>query len=78
MRRMILAAILVALPVAVDSVGPARAASVDCYCTDRTGGRIELGHQTCLAVGGRIFMAKCEMSQNVPMWRETGEACVTG
>ncbi len=51
--------------------------TVDCYCTDKTGGRIELGEQICLQVDGRMFMARCEMSLNVPMWRETGDGCLS-
>ena len=42
----------------------------DCYCTDRGGQRIELGESICMYVDGRSFTAKCEMSQNNPMWRE--------
>lgn len=55
--------------------GPAMA-DPECYCTDRTGARVELGQVICLQVDGRAFMARCEMSQNVPMWRQTGEDCV--
>lgn len=51
---------------------------IECYCTDSTGDRVEMGEQLCLSVGGRAFMARCEMSQNVPMWRETGDTCVSG
>ena len=49
---------------------------VECYCTDSTGGRVELGESICLFVDGRLFIAKCEMSQNNPIWRDTGEDCV--
>ena len=50
---------------------------IDCYCTDTSGSRVELGESICLFVGGRAFMARCEMSLNVPMWRETGKGCVS-
>lgn len=66
---------------AVLAVGPAWAQAgktVDCYCTDSSGGRVEMGERTCLSVGGRQFMATCEMSLNVPIWRDTGESCLTG
>ena len=49
----------------------------DCYCTDKTGARVELGQTICLNVDGRAFMARCEMSLNVPMWRETGRNCLS-
>lgn len=48
----------------------------DCYCTDKTGARIEMGQEICMYVDGRSFTARCEMSLNNPMWRETGTACV--
>lgn len=51
--------------------------TVDCYCTDTTGGRIELGETICLQVDGRMFMAQCQMSLNVPMWREVSEGCLS-
>lgn len=50
---------------------------IECYCTDKTGGRVELGDLVCLNVGGRIFLARCEMSLNNPMWREVTDGCVS-
>ncbi|MYM53983.1 hypothetical protein [Thalassovita mangrovi] len=50
---------------------------VDCYCTDTSGGRVELGETVCLQVDGRMFMAQCQMSLNVPMWREVSEGCLS-
>ncbi len=49
---------------------------VDCYCTDATGGRVELGESVCLFVNGRHFVALCDMSLNNPAWRDTGVDCV--
>ena len=51
--------------------------TVDCYCTDSSGGRIELGQSICLQVDGRMFMAQCQMSLNVPMWREVAQGCLS-
>lgn len=51
--------------------------AVDCYCTDTGGARIELGETICLSVNGRMFMAQCQMSLNVPMWREVQEGCLS-
>ncbi|MGX9353858.1 hypothetical protein ACS3SW_01465 [Roseobacteraceae bacterium S113] len=65
-----------ALPVAADVTGPG-GKTIDCYCTDRTGSRIELGQMICMQVDGRMFMAQCQMSLNVPMWRELGDGCAT-
>lgn len=50
---------------------------VDCYCTDRQGQRIEIGQTICLQVDGRMFMAQCQMSLNVPMWREVAPGCLS-
>jgi hypothetical protein len=51
--------------------------TIDCYCTDKQRNRIELGESICLFVDGRAFMAQCQMSLNVPMWRKTREGCET-
>lgn len=50
---------------------------IDCYCTDSTGGRVELGQVICLRVDGRMFMARCEMALNNPFWREVQEGCMS-
>ena len=50
---------------------------IECYCTDTQGGRVDLGQEICLVVNGRSFMALCEMSLNVPIWRDTGAGCVS-
>lgn len=50
---------------------------IDCYCTDKAGSRVELGDTICLQVDGRMFMAQCQMSLNVPMWREVQKGCLS-
>lgn len=50
---------------------------ISCYCTDKSGGRVELGQVICLQVGGRMFTARCEMSLNNPMWREQSDGCLS-
>ncbi len=72
-------ALLVALtawPAAADVKLPSGKVQ-DCYCTDSTGDRVELGQIICLRVDGRSFMARCEMALNNPFWREVGEGCAT-
>ena len=76
MKRIAIIFALVAGPVGADVVLP-DGKVIECFCTDKTGGRVELGQTICLYVDGRAFMARCEMSLNVPMWRETGESCTT-
>lgn len=49
----------------------------DCFCTDGTGERVELGVVICMEVDDRIFAARCEMAQNNPFWREVEGGCVS-
>ena len=67
---------LLATPALADVTGPGGKV-IDCYCTDTQGSRVELGQSICLFVDGRAFMARCEMALNVPIWRDTGEGCVS-
>ncbi|MGB7244885.1 MAG: hypothetical protein WBC93_22700 [Sulfitobacter sp.] len=79
MRNFILAftcLIVSAMPGYADVVNPG-GKTIECYCTDRSGGRIELGQTICLQVDGRMFMAQCQMSLNVPMWREVQQGCLS-
>ena len=74
--RYALVFMLCAQGVLADVTGPG-GKTVDCYCTDRSGARIELGQTICLQVDGRMFLAQCQMSQNVPMWREVANGCLS-
>ena len=76
MTRIFLLIIALATPAAADVIGPGGKVQ-DCYCTDTSGTRIELGETICLQVDGRMFMAQCQMSLNVPMWREVQEGCLS-
>ncbi|MEP5153903.1 hypothetical protein [Planktotalea sp.] len=76
--RKVLTAFVLTLPIAsmADVTSPS-GKTVDCYCTDKAGSRVELGQMSCLHVDGRMFMAQCQMSLNVPMWREVAPACLS-
>jgi hypothetical protein len=76
--RIWIALALIAAPVQglADVTGPG-GKTVDCFCTDRSGARIELGQTICLQVDGRMFLAQCQMSLNVPMWREVQNGCLS-
>ncbi|WP_027258627.1 hypothetical protein [Leisingera aquimarina] len=76
--RVLIATILLTLPLAAgaDVLGPG-GKTIDCYCTDKSGSRVELGELRCLQVDGRMFMAQCQMSLNVPMWREVQSSCLS-
>ncbi len=51
--------------------------TIDCYCTDTTGGKVDIGEMACLFVDGKMFMAQCDMSLNVPIWRKVSDGCAT-
>jgi hypothetical protein len=74
MKRIACIFLLLASPVIADVTSPS-GRTIDCFCTDKSGARVELGQTICLQVDGRMFMAQCQMSLNVPMWRETQEGC---
>lgn len=59
------------------ALASAQAKTVDCYCTDKTGARVEMGETICLQVDGRSFMAQCQMSLNNPMWRKVSDGCLS-
>ena len=77
MKRLLLTLCLAALPLTAAADVKTRGKTIDCYCTDKSGSRVELGETICLVVDGRAFMAQCQMSLNNPMWRDTGRGCVS-
>jgi hypothetical protein len=76
MRPLILIAALAATSLPASADGTMGGRTVDCYCTDTTGSRIEIGEMTCLHVDGKTFMAQCRMALNVPIWRKVSDGCV--
>nr|WP_212524713.1 hypothetical protein [Actibacterium sp. MT2.3-13A] len=76
MMRLIVILGLVAPPALADVTTPGGRV-IECYCTDSTGGRVEMGEEICLFVDGRAFIARCEMALNNPIWRDTGRGCVS-
>jgi hypothetical protein len=76
MKKTTLLAFIAAVATGTSSVAEGKKTQ-DCYCTDKNGARVELGETRCLNVGGRVFMARCEMSLNVPTWRDQKLSCVT-
>lgn len=71
-----LATLCAVLPTALGADAPLGGKTIDCYCTDTSGTRVELGQMICLQVDGRLFTAQCQMSLNVPMWREVQDGCL--
>ncbi len=76
MKQIALILGLFAPPAAAQATYPS-GKPVDCYCTNTQGKRVELGQTICMEVGGRLFLAQCQMSLNVPMWREVQQGCQT-
>ena len=74
MRRAILLLLMAAAPAKADVIRPDGSVIV-CYCTDSTGDRVEMGEMACLTIGKRRITARCDMSLNVPIWREVSEGC---
>lgn len=73
--RYLLLLILVATPALSDATIGGK--TVECYCTDSQGDRVEMGEMICLRVDGRTFMARCAMSLNVPIWRKVSDGCLS-
>ena len=73
--RILIALFLMTTPALADQTLAGK--TVDCYCTDSNGKRVEMGEMICLHVGGRSFMAQCQMSLNNPMWREISQGCLS-
>jgi hypothetical protein len=75
MRSLVL--ILAALPAPALADYNMNGKIIDCYCTDSTGGHVDIGEKICLQVDGKMFMAQCQMSLNVPMWRKISDGCLS-
>ena len=73
--RYILTLLVAAAPAVADTTTGGK--TTECYCTDRNGARVEMGEMICLQVDGRMFMAQCQMSLNVPMWRKISDGCLS-
>jgi hypothetical protein len=76
MKRILFFLIFMSAPAVADVTSPS-GKTVECYCTDRAGSRVELGETICMQVDGRMFMAQCQMSLNNPMWREVEQGCLS-
>ncbi|MXQ07547.1 hypothetical protein GQ651_06780 [Alphaproteobacteria bacterium GH1-50] len=76
MKRLACLILFAALPAQADVTYPGGRV-IECYCTDTQGSRVEIGDEICLFVDGRAFMALCDMSLNVPIWRDTGVGCLS-
>ena len=77
MKNILILIIITVFPAAASSEG-FHGYGKDCYCTDANRNRVEVGEQRCLTISGTSFVAECQMSQNVPIWRRVGDVCPVG
>ncbi len=47
----------------------------ECYCTDSTGQRVEVGELACLQIGSRQVLSRCEKARNLVIWRHQATGC---
>lgn len=73
--RFLLSFLLAATPALAQS--NASGGAHDCYCTDRTGARVEMGETICLNGDCLTFMAQCQTSLNNPTWRKVSDGCLS-
>ena len=48
---------------------------VEYFCTGSSGERYELGEVICITASCQTWTARCDMSQNIAMWRKTQDGC---
>ncbi|ENN86000.1 hypothetical protein RHSP_15692 [Rhizobium freirei PRF 81] len=68
---------MLALPFVVITVtasAPALAGE-NCYCKNTDGKQHAVGEVACMTVGGKSYLAQCEMNLNVTSWSKLQEGC---
>ncbi|MFV2003283.1 MAG: hypothetical protein ACC619_09920 [Paracoccaceae bacterium] len=65
------------LVVAAGEDGAPRSEPYDYFCTGSNGERYELGEVICIRSSScqPVWLAKCDMSLNNPMWRKVQDGC---
>ena len=76
MFRLCLICCLLTAPAAAQQAVPPKK-TIECYCTDRTGARVDMGGLTCIDVGETPYMARCVMVLNNPAWKKIQDGCVS-
>jgi hypothetical protein len=78
LASLLFVAVIVATPAKSQTFEPPPAKEgysyTDPYCSNR-GNRVEMGELSCLRVDGRVYLARCGMSLNSPVWREVQDIC---
>lgn len=60
--------------IAVIACVPALAGE-NCYCSNRDGKQHAVGEIACMTVGGKSYLAQCEMNLNVTSWSKLQDGC---
>ncbi|NTF41713.1 hypothetical protein G6L80_07240 [Agrobacterium rhizogenes] len=50
-------------------------AGENCYCKNTDGKQHAVGEVACMTVGGKSYLAQCEMNLNVTSWSKLQEGC---
>lgn len=50
-------------------------AGENCYCKNTDGKQHAVGEVACMTVGGRSYLAQCEMNLNVTSWSKLQDGC---
>ncbi|MCO6186420.1 hypothetical protein [Rhizobium sp. L1K21] len=51
------------------------AASADCTCVNKGGALYHLGERACINVGGKSYLAECQMNLNNTSWEKVEDGC---
>ncbi|TXI04785.1 MAG: hypothetical protein E6Q76_11960 [Rhizobium sp.] len=50
-------------------------AGQNCYCKNTDGRQHAVGEVACMTVGGKSYLAQCEMNLNVTSWAKLQDGC---
>jgi len=50
-------------------------AGENCYCKNTDGKQHAVGEVACMTVGGKSYLAQCEMNLNVTSWSKLQDGC---
>lgn len=69
--------VVLGLPLVVMTVMASVSASAgeNCYCKNTDGKQHAVGEVACMTVGGKSYLAQCEMNLNVTSWSKLQDGC---
>ncbi|MFS8045064.1 hypothetical protein [Rhizobium sp. BR 314] len=63
------------LVVAAFAANASALAGENCYCKNADGKQHSVGEVVCMDVGGKSYLAQCEMNLNVTSWSKLQDGC---